>query len=63
MTITFLLQNRSQKKPDWSEAEDAKVARLRKGGLSSREIAGHFENRSHAALKNRVWKLQQQGVC
>ena len=63
MTITFLLQNRSRKKPDWSEAEDAKVARLRNSGLSSREIAGHFENRSPAALKYRVWKLHQMGEC
>lgn len=59
--LTFVLRKRSKRDPDWTPEEDAKVIRLRKT-LSVREIAEHFENRSRAALRNRVWVLQQKGA-
>ena len=63
MTLTFVLRNRSRRDPDWTPKEDAKVIRLRKSRLSITEITEHFENRSQAALRNRVWKLQKEGLC
>ncbi len=62
MAVTFVLRNQNGRGRDWTEGEDAKVVRLRKGGLSSREIADCFDNRSAASLKNRVRKLQQRGA-
>ena len=57
--ITFVLRKRSKRQPDWTPEEDAKVIRLQET-LSVSEIAEHFENRSRAALRNRVWVLQQE---
>lgn len=60
--ITFILRPRNDRGRDWTLPEDAEVARLRKSGLSAREIAEHTENRTRSAVESRLGALRKRGA-
>lgn len=64
MTLTrFVLRNRDKRLPDWTAAEDGRLIRLKGMGLPESDIAEQFDgSRTPSAVKNRMWRLRQQGA-
>jgi len=61
--VTFVLRNRDKRLPDWTAVEDERLTRLGGEGLSETAIAEHFEGtRTPSAVKNRLWRLRQEGA-